>query len=238
MSSIHDMEDLRAKASLDPNRVTVEMVRDHPEVRAMITMADQYLNTIGYTDHGISHVSRVAERAYQILHDLRLPVRECELAAIAGYLHDVGNMVHRSNHAQSSALLAIPFLSRLGMPIYEVAVVSGAIANHDEAVGEPISAPSAALILADKSDVLRTRVRNPKMISFDIHDRVNYAAEETELRAERDSRLITLKLKVDTSISQVIEYFEIFTSRMIMCRRGANFLNCDFRLIINEVQLM
>ena len=238
MSSIHDMEELRAKAKLDPNRVTMQMVRDHPEVRAMITLADQYLNTIGYTDHGISHVSRVAERAFRILKDLRLSERECELAMIAGFLHDIGNMVHRTNHAQSSALLAIPFLSKLGMPMHEIAIVAGAIANHDEAVGEPISPPSAALIIADKSDVLRSRVRNPKMISFDIHDRVNYAAEETELRVDRDSRLITLKLKVDTSISQVIEYFEIFTSRMIMCRRGANYLNCDFRLIINEVQLM
>jgi metal-dependent HD superfamily phosphatase/phosphodiesterase len=238
MSSIQDIQDVKARAGLDPARVTVEQIKQHPEVRALIDLADQYLNTIGYTDHGIAHVTRVATRAYKILKDLGMPEREAELAQIAGYLHDIGNVVHRSNHAQSSALMAIPMLSRLGMPMNEIAVVAGAIANHDEGVGEPVSNPSAALILADKSDVLRSRVRNPKMISFDIHDRVNYAAEKSEMSMDRDNRLITLRLTIDTSISQVIEYFEIFMSRMTMSRRGANFLNCDFRLIINDVQLM
>ncbi|MGI8908010.1 MAG: HD domain-containing protein [Candidatus Sumerlaeaceae bacterium] len=238
MSSIQDIQDVKAQAGLDPARVTVEQIRKHPEVRALIDLADEYLNTIGYTDHGITHVSRVATRAYKILKELGRPEREAELAQIAGYLHDIGNVVHRTNHAQSSALMAIPMLSKLGMSMTEIAVVAGAIANHDETVGEPVSNPSAALILADKSDVLRSRVRNPKMISFDIHDRVNYAAEKSEMSMDRDNRLITLKLTIDTSISQVIEYFEIFMSRMTMSRRGANFLNCDFRLIINDVQLM
>jgi metal-dependent HD superfamily phosphatase/phosphodiesterase len=236
--SIQDIQEVKAQASLDPARVTVDQIKRHPEVRALIDLADQYLNTIGYTDHGLAHVTRVATRAYQILKDLGLPEREAELAAIAGYLHDIGNVVHRKDHAQSSALMAIPMLGKLGMPMHEVAMVAGAIANHDEGTGEPVSAPSAALILADKSDVLRSRVRNPKMISFDIHDRVNYAAEKSEMSIDRENRLITLRLKIDTSISQVIEYFEIFMSRMTMSRRGANFLNCDFRLIINDVQLM
>lgn len=237
-SSIQDIEQIKAHSTLDPGRITVERVRDDTEVQELIELADQYLDTVGYTDHGIKHVSRVADRAFKIIKDLGLPERQAELAMIAGYLHDIGNVVHRKNHAQSSALMAIPLLSRMGMPMREVAVVAGAIANHDEGTGEPVNIPGAALILADKSDVLRSRVRNPKMISFDIHDRVNYAAEASEMDVDRENRIITLKLKIDTSISQVIEYFEIFMSRMTMSRRGANFLNCDFRLVINEVQLM
>jgi len=238
VSSVHDIDDVKAEAALDPNRVRPDQIKNHPEVRALIELADRYLDTIGYTDHGIAHVSRVAHRAHNILRDLRVPRREAELAMIAGYLHDIGNVVHRVDHAQSSALLAIPLLSRLGMPIDEVGIVAGAIANHDDSVGQPVSNVSAALILADKSDVLRTRVRNPKMISFDIHDRVNYAAVKSEMSCDPVNRVITLNLKIDTSISQVIEYFEIFMSRMTMSRLGANFLKCDFRLIINEVQLM
>ncbi len=223
--------------TLDPGRVTVETVKTDPEIRDLINLADRYLNTIGYTDHGISHVARVAARAHAILRGLGLPMRESELASIAGYMHDIGNVVHRRDHAQSSALMCIPILTRLGMPMREIAVVAGAIANHDEGTGEPVSNVSAALIIADKSDVLRTRVRNPKMISFDIHDRVNYAAEHTEVTVDKDRHVITLKLQIDTSISAVIEYFEIFMSRMNMSRRGANFLNCDFRLVINDIVL-
>lgn len=222
---------------LDPNRVTVEMIRNNPRVRTMIDCADRYLAAIGYTDHGFGHVSRVAVRAQKILRDLGMPQREVELAGIAAYLHDIGNMIHRQGHAHHSALLSISLLQELGMPLEEIAVVAGAIANHHEDCGEPVSNVSAALILADKSDVLRSRVRNPKMISFDIHDRVNYAAERSEIIVEKDRHLITLKLKIDTSISQVIDYFEIFMSRMAMSRKGANYLNCDFRLIINDVQL-
>lgn len=218
--------------------MTVEQVRDDPQVRDLIAMADDYMSTVGYTDHGMNHVGRVAEQAFTILCDLGLPRREAELAAIAGYLHDTGNVVHRINHAQSSALMAFTILLRMGMPMREIAAVQGAIANHDEDTGEPVSNAGAALIIADKSDVLRSRVRNPKMINFDIHDRVNYAAEKSELFVNHDRHLITLKLKIDTTISQVIEYFEIFMSRMTMSRRAASFLNCDFSLIINEIQLM
>lgn len=235
--SVHDIH-VVGREPLAPNRVTVEQVRDNPEIRTLINLADAYLNTVGYTDHGFNHVDRVANRAYQILKDLGLPQREAELAAIAGYCHDIGNVVHRMNHAQSSALMSIPILSKLGMPMEEIAVIAGAIANHDEGTGEPVSNPGAALIIADKSDVLRSRVRNPKMISFDIHDRVNYAAEKSEIMVDREKHVITLKLKIDTTISQVMEYFEIFMSRMTMSRCGATFLNCDFSLIINEVQLM
>jgi metal-dependent HD superfamily phosphatase/phosphodiesterase len=236
-NSIQAVEIAPPENGLDPNRVTVEMVRNNSEVRTLIDCADKYLAAVGYTDHGFGHVARVATRAQKILRDLGMTTREVELAGIAGYLHDIGNMIHRQGHAHHSALMSIPILQKMGMPLEEIAVVVGAIANHHEDCGEPVSNVSAALIIADKSDVLRSRVRNPKMISFDIHDRVNYAAERSEVIVEKERHLITLRLKIDTSISQVIDYFEIFMTRMTMSRRGANYLNCDFRLIINDVQL-
>lgn len=217
--------------------VTFSQLENDTEVRSMIDLADKYLDTIGYTDHSISHVSRVATWARMVLKELDRPDREAELAAIAGLLHDIGNAIHRIDHAQTSALMAWDLLRRRGMALDEIAQVCGAIANHDEGTGEPISNVSAAVIIADKSDVRRSRVRNPKMINFDIHDRVNYAVERTELMVDKDRHLITLKLTIDTQISQVMEYFEIFTSRMIMSRRAANFLNCDYSLIVNETQL-
>jgi metal-dependent HD superfamily phosphatase/phosphodiesterase len=221
-----------------PAVVTVDDVKGNPEVQALVNKSDEYLGIIGYTDHGINHVSRVSDRAYQIIRELELPEREAHLAGIAGYLHDIGNVVHRHNHAYVSALLSYSILSKMGMSIKEITVIMGAIGNHDESDGDPINNPCAALIIADKSDVLRSRVRNPRMINFDIHDRVNYAAEESEVVVDRKSHLITLKLKIDTNISQVMEYFEIFMSRMTISRRSANYLNCDFGLIINDIKLL
>jgi uncharacterized protein len=223
---------------LDPNRVTYQTLRSDPEIVTLIRMADKYLDTIGYTDHGLAHVGRVSTRAFRLLKDLGLPRREAELAAVAGFLHDIGNLVHREEHPQSSALMVFPLLKERNMATEEIAIVMGAIANHDESIGEPCSNPSAALILADKSDVLRSRVRNPRMINFDIHDRVNYAARHSELRGDRDKHLVTLNLEIDTHISQVMEYFEIFMSRMRISRKAANFLNCDFQLIINNTQVL
>ena len=223
---------------LDQERLTYRKLRCDPEILGLIRMADRYLETIGYTDHGMGHVARVSQRAWRLLRDLGAPRREAELAAVAGLLHDIVNMIHRQGHPQASALMAFPLLRERGMPTEEIAVVLGAIANHDEDNGEPISNPGAALILADKSDVLRSRVRNPQMINFDIHDRVNYAAKRSELKVERDKHLITLTLEIDTRISQVMEYFEIFMSRMRISRRAANFLNCDFQLIINNTQVL
>jgi metal-dependent HD superfamily phosphatase/phosphodiesterase len=216
--------------------LTAEAVLAHPEVVPLITLADAYLEAIGYTDHGLPHVTRVANRAAAVLQDLGYPPREVELARIAGYLHDIGNVVHRRDHAQSGALLAIQLLGRMDMPMPEIARISGAIANHDEGTGEPFSPLSAALIIGDKTDVLRGRVRNPRMIQHDIHDRVNYAATRSTLTIV-DRRTIVLDLTVDTTISPVVEYFEIFMSRMAMCRRSAEFLNCGFRLVINGVSL-
>jgi uncharacterized protein len=228
----------RAPASQGPGSVTLDSLKADPEVLALIDAADAYLRTVGYTDHGLGHVSRVALRARDLLRELKSDERECELAAIAGLLHDIGNVVHRDGHAHYSALLCAQLLKDRGMETPEIAVVMGAVANHDESNGEPISPPSAALNIADKSDVLRSRVRNPHLINFDIHDRVNYAAKRSELIADKANHLITLHLEIDTKISQVMEYFEIFMSRMAMCRKAANFLNCDFQFVINDVRVM
>ena len=223
---------------LDPNRITYETLLGDSEITKLIDAADAYLNTIGYTDHGLDHVSRVSRRGYDILQELECPRRDSELAAVAGLLHDIGNVVHRDGHANHSALLCFGLLKERGMTTAEIAVVMGAVANHDDTNGDPISNVSAALIIADKSDVLRSRVRNPRLISFDIHDRVNYAARKSELHVDRNSHVIRLNLEIDTSISQVMEYFEIFMTRMRMCRRSANFLNCDFQLVMNQIQVL
>ncbi len=217
--------------------VTPEMVLNDPESRQLIEMADRYLNQIGYTNHGLSHVGNVARSARRILDELDYPERDGELAAIAGLLHDIGNVVHRNGHAHTSGVMTFDILRRLGMPLVEIATVAGAVGNHDETDGAPVSAPSAALIIADKCDVIRTRVRNRTMIHWDIHDRVNYAVTESQVVVEREARLITLELTVDTEISTVMEYFEIFLTRMKICRKASQFLNCDFKLVMNGTAL-
>ena len=222
---------------LDPERITYAKLRSMPDVVMCVEMANKYLGCIGYTDHGLGHVGRVSQRAYRLLKDLGATRREAELASIAGLLHDIGNTVNRVDHPQSSACMAFTLLRETDMPMEEICVVLGAIGNHDEHVGEPISNEAAALIIADKSDVLLARVRNPSNVSFDIHDRVNYAAKTSALSVDREKHLIRLKLEIDTDISQVIEYFEIFMTRMRISRRAANFLNCDFELVINETQM-
>lgn len=222
---------------LDPNRITFKSLRSDSEIVKLIDMSNHYLGVIGYTDHGLGHLGRVSQRAFKLLKDLAAPRRDAELAAVAGLLHDIGNVVSRVDHPQTSAAMAFPLLHERKMPMEEIAVVIGAIGNHDEGVGEPVSNVAAALIIADKSDVLRTRVRNPTQVGFDIHDRVNYSAKSSELIADKANHKISLKLEIDTDISQVMEYFEIFMTRMRISRKAANFLNCDFELIINETQV-
>ncbi len=229
----------KGPARTEYRRVTFEEIRKDAEVLAMIEGADQALSAIGFTDHGIRHIARVAARAMKICRDLKLAERDRQLAGIAAYLHDTGNAVHRNGHAQSSALIAWELLRRKNMDPSEVAVVMAAIGNHDEGVGEAVNNPGAALILADKSDVLRQRVRSATpMLTRDIHDRVNYAATDSKLHVDREGHLITLDLSIDTNVSPVMEYFEIFLGRMAMCRRAANFLNCDFSLLINQTRLL
>lgn len=223
----------------DYKAVSFDAIRRDPEVLALIEGADRTLAAIGFTDHGLRHISRVANRAMQVGKELNVPDRERELAGIAAYLHDIGNSVHRVDHAQSSAILAYSILSRYRMDPMEIALVMGAIGNHDEGVGEPVNVPSALLILADKSDVLRSRVRSTTpMLTRDIHDRVNYASTDSQMSVDRAQRLITLNLTIDNRVSPVMEYFEIFLGRMAMCRRAATFLNCDFSLVINGNRLL
>ena len=217
---------------------TLDDVRRDTEVRAFITKADRNLDVLGYTEHSERHATIVAETARQVLVDLGRPARTAELAAIAGYLHDMGNAITRLDHGIGSALLARDVLSRLGMAIDEYTEVMAAIGNHEEEYGEPVSDVAAAVILADKSDVDRSRVRNPDPHTFDIHDRVNLASQKAALVVDAAARTITLRLTIDVSLSQVMDYFEIFLSRMIMCRRAAIFLGCDFGLIINDARLL
>jgi metal-dependent HD superfamily phosphatase/phosphodiesterase len=218
--------------------ITLEQVRSHHTVRAFIDKADQQLAVIGYTEHGERHANLVASISSNILKRLGRPERITELASIAGYLHDIGNVINRDYHAQSGAVLSATVLKELGMPDDELAEIIAAIGNHHEDQGESVSDITAAIILADKSDVHRSRVRNRDMIKLDIHDRVNYAATNSFLRVVERKKIISLEITIDTNISQLMEYFEIFLSRMIACRKAANFLSCSFELIINGNKML
>lgn len=216
-------------------RVTVTDVRTDPEVTAFVRQANATLGSLGYTEHGERHASLVARVAEDVLVQLGHDRRLGELAQIAGYLHDIGNLLHREHHAQSGALMAWPILKRLGMSSAEIALVMNAIGNHEEERGTATNSISAAVIIADKADVHRSRVQNPNPAAFDIHDRVNYAATRSQVRVDASARSIVLELEIDTQFAQVIEYFEIFLSRMTMVRQAVNFLDCEFRLLINDV---
>jgi len=217
--------------------ITADFIRTHPKVRAYVRQADEALAQIGYTEHGERHVGLVAHIAYNILNRLGYPEREAELGAIAGYMHDIGNAVNRDHHAQSGAVMAMHLLNEMGMADAEVLRVIGAIGNHHENDGDPVSPVAAAVILGDKSDVHRTRVRNPDMIRFDIHDRVNYAVQKSFLNVDEASKQIVLELTIDTSISQVMEYFEIFMTRMLASRKAALYLGTTFGLTVNGNRL-
>ena len=218
--------------------VTLKDVKVNPVADAYIKKADEHMAAIGYTEHGFRHASLTANIAHNIIEQLRLPERDAELAAIAGYLHDIGNLIGRYDHGEGSALLVNFILKDMGMDPIEIASIMGAIGNHEEEKGDPVSIISAALILADKSDGHHSRVRNPHMISFDIHDRVNYAAKKSFVRVNKKEKTITLEVIIDTEVSQVMEYFEIFLSRMVMCQHAAKFLGCRFSLVINNVRLL
>lgn len=218
--------------------VTLEDVKRDREVDAYVTKADEYTRVIGYTEHGVRHANLVASIAGNVLRRLGSDERAIQLAAIAGYLHDIGNMVGRVSHEHTGAILASRILTRLGMEPVEMAIIMGAIGNHEEQTGEPVSDVGAALIISDKSDVHRTRVRNPDPATFDMHDRVNYAVERSFLRVDGVAKTVRLELGIDTRLSQVMEYFEIFLPRMVMCRRAAKLLGCEFKLQINGTKLL
>ena len=213
-------------------------IKNNEVVRTYITRADESLCALGYTEHSFAHVTRVAEDAGYILSTLGHPEREVELAKIAGYLHDIGNLVNRENHSLSGAVMAFRILENLGFEASEIATVTTAIGNHDEGTGVPVNPVCAALILSDKSDVRRTRVRNTDTTDFDIHDRVNYSVKKSILKINEEQTLIKLKLTVDTKYGSVMDYFEIFLGRMILCRKAAERLGLEFKLIVNEQQLI
>jgi uncharacterized protein len=218
--------------------VTFEVIKADPEVQTYITYAQKMLEAISFTEHGLRHVGLVAHRTMQVMEALGRPARRVQLAGIAALLHDIGNIVNRHDHGQTGALLAHSILSRYGMPPDEIAVIMAAIGNHEEEIGNPVNDVSAALILADKSDVHRSRVSNRDHATFDIHDRVNYAAEHSELIVIPEEQAIRMQLKIDTSIIAIMEYFEIFLKRMMMSRRAAEFFGCRYELVINETRLL
>ena len=218
--------------------VTYEDVRNSEEIRTYIKQADESLKAIGYTEHSFAHCTKVAKVAGDLLEKLGYDAHEVELARIAGFMHDIGNVVNRIDHAQSGAMMAFRILDKMGMPPEDVATVITAIGNHDEQTAAAVNAVAAALIIADKTDVRRSRVRNGSTINFDIHDRVNYAAEKSDVILEPDSKTITLDLKINTEICAVMDYFEIFTGRMLLCRKAAEFLGLQFKLDINDVYLL
>ena len=218
--------------------LTFEQVQNNPAIRTYIQRADESLTALGFTEHSFAHVGMVARNAAYILETLGYPRRTVEVAKIAAFLHDIGNLVNRVDHSQSGAVMAFRILDNMDCPPEEIATIVTAIGNHDEGTGVPVNAVAAALILADKSDVRSSRVRNPDPQHFDIHDRVNYSVKKSVLKINEEHTLIKLKLSVDTHVSSVMDYFEIFLQRMILCRKAADKLGLQFRLLINEQQLM
>ncbi|MGE5389565.1 MAG: HD domain-containing protein [Deltaproteobacteria bacterium] len=213
-------------------------IKADPLVRTMIIKGNEHLGAMGYTDHGHLHISMVSGLSREILQKLGYDERMAELAGIAGYMHDIGNVVNRNGHSQSGAMMAMEILSRLDIDPDEISIIAAAIGNHDEGSGHPVNPVAAALILADKSHVHRNRVRNTDIATFDIHDRVNYAVEYSLLDIDEENKVITMDLAIETEICPVMEYFEIFLSRMLMCQRAANYLGCRFELIINGAKLL
>ena len=219
-------------------KVTFQDVKNSPEIRTYITQADASLLAIGYTEHSFAHVGKCAEVAAHILTQLGYSQREVELARIAAFMHDIGNVVNRSDHAISGATMAFRILDKMGMEPADVAAVITAIGHHDDSTAYPVNAVAAALILADKTDVRRSRVRNKDLASFDIHDRVNYAVEQSVTCLDRESGTFTLTLSINTQVCPVMDYFEIFLQRMILCRKAAEFFQLTFHLDINGQNLL
>ena len=217
--------------------ITYKAIKKNEEINLLIEKGNDMLGVLGYTEHSIKHGAKVAETAGKILKDLGYGKHEIELARIAGYMHDIGNSINRHDHAHNGAILAYGILKDLGMPLKDAVIIASAIGNHDEKTGTGVDIVSAALILADKTDVRRNRVRNRVIASFDAHDRVNYAALSSKLTVIPEKKVIQMELELDDSMSTVMDYFEIFLERMLMCRRAAEVLGCKFKLIANGSKL-
>ena len=218
--------------------ITLKDIKENKELDALIRGAQKQLNAIGYTEHGHRHISIVSKRAGDILEKLGYPERTVELTRIAGYMHDIGNCVNRVDHAHTGAIFAYNILKEMGMPIEEITEIMMAIGNHDENTGTAVSEISAAIILADKSDVHRDRVVNTNLSTFDIHDRVNYAVTNAELKLDSENRRIKLNLTIDTNLCPVLDYFEIFMDRTMMSKYAAKYLKIWFELVINDTKLL
>ena len=218
--------------------LTYEQITKSEAIKTYIIRADESLGALGYTEHSFAHVMHVAEMAGYILKTLGHDDRTVEIAKIAGYLHDIGNLVNRDDHSQSGAVMAWSILNDMGCDPGEMATIVTAIGNHDEGTGVPVNAVAAAMILADKADVRRSRVRNQEFATFDIHDRVNYSVQTSTLRINAERTIVKLELTVDTKYGSVMEYFEIFMQRMLLCRRAAEALGLQFKLSINEQELI
>ena len=218
--------------------ITFEAIKKDEAIRAYIKKADAALAVLGYTEHSFAHVGKVADTAKYILETLGANPHTVELAQIAGYTHDIGNVVNRSEHSQSGAIMMFRLLDHKDMPAEDIATVVTAIGNHDEGTGVAVDKVSAALILADKTDVRRSRVRKHDLSAFDIHDRVNYSVESSAIHVNKETKTLTLTLVIDTKISSVMDYFEIFLDRMVMCRKAAEFLGLRFKLNINGQQML
>ena len=215
-----------------------DKIHENEELKTYILAGNRVLGELGFTEHGLAHAGTVSKMSREILEILNYSDHECELAAVAGYMHDIGNMINRCDHAQSGGILAFNILRSLDINPKDIALIVGAIGHHDEKTAAPVSPIAAALILADKSDVRRSRVRNSKTVSTDIHDRVNYAVEKSSLILNRSARTISLILSIDTSICAVMDYFEIFLTRMMLSKRAAEYLDLSFKLEINGTQFL
>lgn len=218
--------------------ITFKEIKKNQHIKTYIQKADESLIALGYTEHSFAHVGIVAEVARYILSTMGYPERTIELAQIAGYMHDIGNVINRVDHAQSGAVMAFRILDRIGVDPEEIATIISAIGNHDESTAVPVNEVAAALILADKTDVRFTRVRNRDLASFDIHDRVNYAVKESKTVINEEKTKISLNLTIDTEFSSVMDYFEIFLERMILCKKAAEKLNLRFQLVINGQKVL
>jgi metal-dependent HD superfamily phosphatase/phosphodiesterase len=218
--------------------ITFEDVKNDNDIKTYITKADETLIALGYTEHSFAHVGKCAKEAGDLLGQLGYSARTAELARIAGYLHDIGNVVNRADHAQSGAMMAFRLLDHMGMASGEIATVVSAIGHHDEVTAFPVNEVAAAVLLADKSDVRRSRVRNDELATFDIHDRVNYAVERSDLSLCLENRTITLSLAIDDDIFSAMDYFEIFLGRMLLCRKASAYFELKFQLVINGAVLL
>ena len=218
--------------------VTYKYIRQNPDIMEYIRRADKALEAQGFTEHSFAHVEKVAQTASMILTELGYDERTVELTRIAGIMHDIGNVINRIDHAQSGAVMAFRLLDNLSMPANEICSIISAIGNHDEGTGQPLDPISAALIIADKTDVRRSRVRNTDLLTFDIHDRVNYAVEKSEIHFNESKTSIILELQIDTDISSVLEYFEIFLQRMLLCKKASLYLGLRFEMIVNGASVL